>query len=59
MILLCQYYHNGKILSTANTCIYVVEKHLNLEPYALKTRIRSVMFLKNEYVFAIIYSINE
>ena len=32
---------------------------LNLEPYTLKTRIRSVIFLKNEPIFVIIDSINE
>ena len=30
----------------------------SLEPYALKTRIRNVIFLKNEPIFAIIDSIN-
>ena len=58
MILVCQYYHNGKILST--TIIYAVIKHLNVEPYALKTRIRSAVFKKKkEPTFAIMYSINE
>ena len=32
---------------------------LSVEPYALKTRIRSVIFKKNEPIFAILFSINE
>ena len=32
---------------------------ISLEPYALKTRIRSVIFCKNEPIFPIIDIINE
>ena len=53
------------LLQLNNSLIYAVEKYITLtsicsfELYALKTRIESVIFLKNEPIFVIIDSIKE
>ena len=64
MILVCQYYHNGTMLSYCSSyihkkVIYIQLKNtitLNLEPYALKTMIRNVIFKKMHLNFAVLMS---